>query len=124
VLQDNISRANRILDRIEDEMENGNFTARMAEVAGQIINSVTNASGQIMSDKYNEKYLQVRNNLVKLKAAEVRLKAKEIEGKGRSNRELIVTDRESIMKILNGENQEEPKQIGESKNNQNDQNEK
>jgi hypothetical protein len=55
VLESNIDRANRILDLIEGELNDGNFEARLIEVAGQLINSVTNAQKEIISDiNYNE----------------------------------------------------------------------
>jgi hypothetical protein len=74
------------------------MSARMCEVAAQLINSVTNASAQIMTDEYNKSYLQVRQNLVRLKEQEIRIRSR-IAGTPRSQN-LIVTDRESIMQIL------------------------
>lgn len=98
ILKDNIDRANRILDRLEIEMNTGNFSARMSEVAGQLINAVTNASSQILTDKYNMSYLQLRRSIVKLKEAEMRLK---IQPRGGIlNQNIIVTDRESLLEFL------------------------
>jgi len=98
ILKDNIDRANRVLDRLELEMNTGNFSARMSEVAGQLINAVTNASSQILTDKYNMSYLQLRRSIVKLKEAEMRLK---IQPRGGIlNQNIIVTDRESLLEFL------------------------
>ena len=43
-LKNNIFNANQLLEKIQHEMNNGNFSARLAEVAGTIINSVTQSS--------------------------------------------------------------------------------
>ena len=109
ILFDNIDRANNILDEIESEINRGNISARMAEVAGQLINSVTNATAQIMTDKYNMKYLKLRENIVKLKEYEVKLKSKGL-GAPRS-RELIIATREDVLKILKDK---EVKQINDA----------
>ena len=114
VLFANIIRANRILDKIENEFENNNFSARLCEVAGQLINSVTTATSQVMTDSYNKEYLQIRQDLVKLKEREVKIK--QLSAGTPRSQNLIVTDRESIMKILrkdSGETQDEIKQIEE-----------
>jgi hypothetical protein len=110
----NIARANRLLDRMETEIQDGNMSARMCEVAAQLINSVTNASSQIMTDEYNRSYLQVRQNLVKLKEQEIRIKSR-IAGTPKSQ-SIIFTDRESIMQILKQDSEitvDEPRQIEE-----------
>lgn len=103
LLKNNIDRANRILDRMEYEMENGNFSARMAEVTSQLINAVTTAISQNFTNNYNISYLQLRDNIVKLK--EIELKHKLSYGKGPKtlNQNIIVTDRESLLKFLKGE---------------------
>ena len=50
-LKGNIDRANRILDLVEEELENGNFSSRLVEVAGQLVNAVTNASKELDEQK-------------------------------------------------------------------------
>ena len=100
VLSDNIDRANRILDILEDNARESNkISARTAEVMAQLINSVTNAANSIISDEYNQAYLQIRNSVLRLKEKEIQIKQ---IGSGRSGttQQILVTDRESILKIL------------------------
>jgi len=99
VLSDNISRANRILDILEDDAkETRKVSARKAEVMAQLINAVTNAANSIISDEYNKAYLQIRNSVLRLKEKEIQIKQ---IGSGRSGtQQILVTDRESILKIL------------------------
>jgi len=114
ILFANILRANRILDKIETELDNNNFSARICEVASQLINSVTAATSQVMSEEYNKAYLQIRQDLVKLKEREIKIK--QLAASTPRSQNLIVTDRESIMKILrkdSGETQDQTKQIEE-----------
>ena len=79
VLKENIERANRILDRVEDEIQRGNFTARMVEVAGNILNTVTNSSKEMISNINYKKYLQIREAMVQYKYDELEAK-KELNG--------------------------------------------
>ena len=110
ILFDNIDRANNLLDIIEHEIDTGNMSARMAEVAGQLINSVTGTTSQIMTDKYNTNYLKIRENIVKIKEYEVKLKAQGLGAQG-GNRELIIATREDVLKILQ---EKDKKQIEEA----------
>ena len=100
ILSDNIERANRILDVLEnDARESQKISARKAEVMAQLINSVTNAANSIITDEYNKEYLHLRNNVLRLKEKEIQIKQ---IGSGRSGttQQILVTDRESILKIL------------------------
>lgn len=111
ILLQNVNRANRILDRIEHEIDNGNFSSRISEVASQLVNSVTNATAQISTDRYNTEYLQLRNSIVQLEKMKVRLKENE-KGVGKANvtnQNIIVTDRESLLKFLKGGKEEAKK---------------
>lgn len=105
ILFANILRANRILDKIENEFNSNNFSARLCEVASQLINSVTSATSQVMTDDYNKAYLQVRQDLVKLKEREIKIK--QLAAGTPRSQNLIVTDRESIMKILKKDSDKE-----------------
>ena len=109
VLKENIDRANRILDRVEQEIEGGNMTARMVEVAGNILNTVTNSSKEIMANINYKKYLQIRADMVKYKYDE--LESKKQKFRSPTSQNIIVSNREDIMKLLSGET----KQIEESK---------
>ena len=100
-LKENIDRANRILDRVEQELDNGNFTARMVEVAGNILNTVTNSSKELITNINYKKYLQIRESMVKYKYDE--LEAKQQKFRSPTSQNIIVSNREDIMKLINGE---------------------
>lgn len=100
-LKGNIERANEILDKVQDEIEHGNFSARLVEVAGQLINSVTAASKEILEKEYKDEYLGLRNKLYLLKKREVEIRAL---GTNRpKNQNLIVASREDVLKLLKDE---------------------
>ena len=67
ILKGNIKKANQILDKIQDEIDSGNFTARMVEVAGNIINGITAASKEIIGKDNYDGYLEIRSDLKDLK---------------------------------------------------------
>jgi len=100
IIKDNIERANVILDKVESEINSGNFTARLVEVAGNIINSITAASKELISDENYKQYLLLREKLVKYKKLEVEWK---ITGKSNkvTNQNLILTNREDLLKLMN-----------------------
>jgi len=98
VLESNIDRANRILDKVEEEFLNGNFSSRLVEVSSQMISSITNACKEIISDKNYNKYLQIRDKMVLLKEVEIRLKRKQISKP--TNQNIIIASREDILKKL------------------------
>ena len=100
-LKENIDRANRILDRVEQELESGNFTARMVEVAGNILNTVTNSSKELITNINYKKYLQIREAMVKYKYDE--LEAKQQKFRSPTSQNIIVSNREDIMKLISGE---------------------
>lgn len=101
-LKVNIDRANDILDLLEKEMQNGNLSARIAEVSGQLINSITNASKEIISGTNYSTYLQIRKKMLELKKWEIEIKEKQLKKPERSN--LIIADREAILKLMDEEN--------------------
>ncbi len=100
-LRKNIERANELLDTVTDELNGGNFSARLVEVAGQLINAVTTASKEIFDNTYKEKYLDIRQSLVHLKEREVDLKS--IAGHRPTTQNLIVASREDVLKMLTDE---------------------
>jgi len=106
-LKKNIHNANQLLEKIQHEMNNGNFSARLAEVASTVINSVTQASKEIISDENYGEYMEVRRSLVMLKEKEVEIKA--IKAKKPNNQtNVLITSREDLLKKLENNN---PKQI-------------
>ena len=104
VIQENIERANRILDRVE-EIENGNFTARMVEVASAMMNTVTTSGKEIMADLNYKKYLHLRELMIQYKYDELESKKTRLQH-STTNQNIILTDREHLMKLLDGEKKE------------------
>lgn len=98
IIRNNIARANRILDRVEFEIDNGNFQPRLVEVAGQLINAVSTAVANLNLNIYNSQYLQLKNRMVSLKEVEIRMKEGTLNKP--TNQNIIVTDRETILKML------------------------
>lgn len=106
-LKNNIYNANQLLEKIQHEMNNGNFSARLAEVAGTIINSVTQSSKELISDKNYGEYLEIRKALVELKNRETVIKEQRgIRPTNQTN--VLVTSREDLLKVLEDK---KPKQI-------------
>jgi hypothetical protein len=98
VIKNNIKRANAILDAIQSEMEQGNFTARMVEVAGNLVNSITAASKEVITNTNYQGYLTIKEDLVKLKAREIDLKEQKIQKP--LNQNIILTSRDDLLKLL------------------------
>lgn len=106
IIKDNIDRANAILDKVELEINSGNFSARLVEVAGNIINSITVASKELISDENYKQYLVLREKLVKYKKIEVDWKVSGRTNKV-TNQNLILTNREDLLKLM-GKTEELP----------------
>lgn len=100
-LEENIERANRILDMVEGELNEGNFSARLVEVAGQIMNTITNTSKETLANINYKTYLQIREKLIQYKYDE--LKSKKNKMNTPINQNIIVSNRKDIMKILSGD---------------------
>jgi transposase-like protein len=107
-LKNNIYNANQLLDKIQHEMNNGNFSARLAEVAGSIINSVTQSSKELLADSNYEKYMEVRRALVILKEKEIEIREKKMVRAPNQTTNVLVTSREDLLKVLEDR---KPKQI-------------
>ena len=114
-LRKNIYNANQLLEKIQHEMNNGNFSARLAEVAGTVINSVTQASKEILTDKNQTEYMDVRKALVLLKEKELAIREqKVVRGPTGGTTNVLIASREDILKSIQdktlrqiGENQSE-----------------
>jgi len=97
----NIFNANQLLEKIQHEMNNGNFSARLAEVAGTIINSVTQSSKEILADKNYGEYMEVRRAMAQLKAREIELKEQRgLNNVGGNTTNVLITSREDLLKML------------------------
>lgn len=114
-VENNITKANKLLDKVLAESENGNFSPRMAEVGALLINTVNIAYEKILSKKLGESSLQIKRNMLKLKERELKYKEKMLERPQNQQNNLIITDRESMLKFLNGGNVATPKVL-ENKN--------
>jgi len=107
-LKKNIHNANQLLEKIQDEMNNGNFSARLAEVASTVLNSVTQASKEIISDKNYGEYMEVRKALVLLKEKELEIKEAKLVRGPTNQTNVLVTSREDLLKVLE---EKKPKEI-------------
>ena len=105
VLKDNIERANEILDKVQEEVEGSNFSARLVEVAGQLINSITTGTKTILDNENYNKYLDIKKGLALLKKREVDIKALKLDRPKSQN--LIVASREDVLKLLAGNDKKE-----------------
>jgi hypothetical protein len=102
-LRKNIHNANQLLEKIQNEMNNGNFSARLAEVAGTVINSVTQASKEILTDKNQSEYMDVRKALVLLKERQVNIsEAKLVRQPTGNTTNVLIASREDILKSIEG----------------------
>lgn len=116
VLSDNIGKANAILDRIIVEMNRTGMSPRLGEVAGQLIANINQSVGQLYGKNIDIGNLHLKSKLVEYKKREIELKEKMASKNagGVVNQNLIVTDRETVLKLLR-ENKENTKLL-ESKN--------
>jgi hypothetical protein len=98
VIKDNIDRANDLLDKVQQEIQNGNFSARMVEVAGQLINSVTQAAKELMTNAHTKRQINLKDKVLMLKRRE--LDIRQISTNAPKNQNLIVASREDVLKLL------------------------
>jgi hypothetical protein len=94
IIIENLGKANAILDRIINEMNQGGFSARLAEVSSQMISAITSMTGQIYKKKLDVETLQMKRLMLELRMKTLKLKDKTV------NQNIIVTDRETILKFL------------------------
>ena len=98
IIKDNIDRANDLLDKVQEEINTGNFSARVVEVAGQLINSVTQAAKELLSSSMNRRHLFLKDKILALKRRE--LDIKELGAARPKNQNLIIASREDVLKLL------------------------
>lgn len=113
VLFRNIERANKLLDALEDKVLLGSEStnARLYEVCGQLINAITTASATVMTNSQGNLKHEHNMKLIDLKEKELIIKgaiAQEKAGNGGgsttgSSGRVIVTDRESLLKMMKEE---------------------
>ena len=101
IIKDNIDRANRILDTVEDNLSKGDLSARVIEVAAQLINAVTAAATGITGIGYNQQQIDIKNRALDIKENEISVKqavngAKEVNI---TNNNLVMS-REELLKMM------------------------
>jgi len=102
ILIDNIERANRILDKIEVDINNGNSSARLIEVVGQLINAVTSAATSITGISYNQQVIDTKNRALDIKEKEIAVKGivKNADNVNITTNNLVMS-REELLKLIN-----------------------
>lgn len=116
VLSTNVNKANAILDRVILEINRVGMTPRLGEVAGQLIATINQSVSQIYTKQFDFGSLRLKKKMVELKEREVKLKELTANmGKqgGVVNNNLIVTDRETVMRLLK-DNKNQTKMLEES----------
>ena len=101
IMENNIVKANQVLDRLLEEMNTGNFSARMAEVASYMIANI-NSAVEILNKKNTQNCdLLLKEKMLELKEKETLVKLKILDkNTGVRNQNIIVTDRETILRML------------------------
>lgn len=130
VLASIIEKAGTFLDMIERECVNGAMSARYLEVANQIMNTLLSTTNSLVDNKskeFNDELKQVRivqrdreldqrDKELEIKEYFYKNKLKSGEGdQPNTTNNILVTDRESLLKYLNQGNQ--PKELEHSTQN-------
>jgi len=118
ILYKNIDRANKFLDILENEVtkedpnektkEKKNI-ARLFEVSAQLINAITTATSSIAGSHKDEMEYEYKLQLLEIKNKELEIKSA-IQGggsQGNTTNNLIISDRESIIDMIQGKKKEE-----------------
>lgn len=99
IIYTTIDRANRLLDKLELDIENA-ASARMFEVAATLINSVTQAANSIIGTGQHADELEYKSRLLELKERETAVKEALGTKGSKTVNNMIVTDRESLLKMI------------------------
>ena len=104
IILDNINRANRILDKLEEGILSGDHSARGIEVVGQLINAVTVAATSVTGISYNQQIIDNKNRALDIKEQEMLVKqtlksVKGAENVNITNNNLVMT-REDLLKMM------------------------
>lgn len=111
ILYKNIERANKILDKLEDAILMGDApSARLIEVYGQILNSITSASTSLSGNTFAKQKHEYNMKMVEVKEQEVEVKRivaqSKLDGEivpKSSGGKVMVMDRESMLKMIKEE---------------------
>ena len=101
IIFDNIERANRFLDKIEDNMTRGDLSARLLEVTGQLINAVTTAAISVTGIGYNQQIIDNKNRALDIKEKDIAVKSviKGVKEVNITNNNLTMS-REDLLKMI------------------------
>ncbi len=103
ILHQNIDRANRILNLVEKEFEQGKIKGSLLEAAASLINGITSAANSIVGVSHGDSQIEIKQKQLELKERELMIKQAlgEKSGKGSGNViNAIVTDRESLLEMI------------------------
>jgi hypothetical protein len=108
IIVGNIDRANRILDRVENSIGTGAFTAAMVEAAAKLIESITSAANSITGISFNAEVVRQKDRDLDRKEKELAIKGlvKGAENVTINNNQLIM-NREDLLKMIKGDTEEE-----------------
>lgn len=112
ILRLNIERANYLLDLAEQEFNNGALNARTLEACARIIAEVTSAANSLKNLEIQQQNLDLKERTLNLKDFEVKSKLTSSKEQQQgipqtqvnSTTNVIVTDRENLLKMLQQEN--------------------
>jgi hypothetical protein len=108
ILNSNIERANRFLDIVERELEEGRVKGVLLEAAASLINGITSAANSIVGSSYNDDQTRLKEKALELKEKELFLKQSMNEKKGDKSTNIfntIMTDRESLLEMIKEQQQ-------------------
>lgn len=110
ILRSNISRAERLLDKIENEWEVGttNATIKLVEIAAKLIECITSAANSMLANDVSLETTNQKQEFLDLKKLEFELKKNKEEKSlpaGDNNtyntqNNIILTSREDILKLM------------------------
>ena len=109
VLKQNIDRANALLDRLENEIDNPTSMprggiARLIEVSATMINAITTAANSMMSMTFNDQDNEYKSKVLTLKESELKIKKlaanKQPQGALTQNNQIILTSRNDLLDLL------------------------
>jgi hypothetical protein len=102
ILVDNINRANRLLDKLENSINNGSYSAAQIEAASQMVNSITSATTNILQRKFNDKTIELKIKTLRLKELELQRELSKNDNNrlGITNNNIILTNREDLLKLM------------------------
>jgi len=105
ILQNNINKANVVLDKIIDNIDQG-LTVGMAEATASIVNSITNAVDKMYAGSFNFESVEIKKQMVKLEEKKVFIKNKALDMKGQgvgvpiTQENILIADREAVMALF------------------------